>query len=240
MADETTPGKDAAAEGPESTTPAETAPAASVTPAASTTPTASTTEAAETTEAAGGVEAAGGAEDYDAAEDDAEPAPPKAPMSHVRLATIVGLVVVVALAALAGWLGYRAYESRQAEDLRNLFLQVGRQGALNLTTISHEHAEQDVQRVLDSSTGTFYDDFQARAQPFVEVVKQAQSKSEGEIAEAGIESLNDNEAKVLVAVTVNTTNAGAPEQAPRSWRMRISVQKTGEDEAKISNVEFVP
>ncbi|MGV0604633.1 Mce protein [Mycolicibacterium sp. XJ1904] len=229
MADETTPGKDAAAEGPESTTPAETTPA-ETTPATSTTPAASTTGAADVA-------------DYDAAdtaEGEAEPAPPKAPMSHVRLATIVGLVVVVALAALTGWLGYRAYESRQSEDLRNLFLQVGRQGALNLTTISHEHAEQDVQRVLDSSTGTFYDDFQARAQPFIEVVKQAQSKSEGEIAEAGIESLNDNEAKVLVAVTVNTTNAGAPEQAPRSWRMRISVQKTGEDEAKISNVEFVP
>lgn len=222
MADETTPGKDAAAEGPESTTAAETAPAAS------------TTDTPETTGDAGDVE------DYDAADGDAEPTPPKAPMSHVRLATIVGLVVVVALAALTGWLGYRAYESRQAEDLRNLFLQVGRQGALNLTTISHEHAEQDVQRVLDSSTGTFYDDFQARAQPFIEVVKQAQSKSEGTISEAGIESLNGDEAKVLVAVTVNTTNAGAPEQAPRSWRMRISVQKTGEDEAKISNVEFVP
>ncbi|OBG92511.1 Mce protein [Mycobacterium sp. E136] len=193
---------------------------------------------------AGTTEDAGEAQDYDLEADEAddpdEATPVKPRMSHVRLATIVGLVVVVALAALTGWLGYRAYESRQADDLRNLFLQVGRQGALNLTTISHEHAEQDVQRVLDSSTGTFYDDFQARAQPFIEVVKQAQSKSEGTISEAGIESLNDDEAKVLVAVTVNTTNAGAPEQAPRSWRMRISVQKTGEDEAKISNVEFVP
>jgi Mce-associated membrane protein len=223
MADETTPGEDvsgstpdvdAAAEGPESTTPA-----------------------AET------AEDIGDSEDFDAAqsaEEDAEPAAPKQPMSHVRLATIVGLVVVVALAALTGWLGYRAYESRKAEDLQNLFLQVGRQGALNLTTISHEHAEEDVQRVLDSSTGTFYDDFQARSQPFVQVVKQAQSKSEGKIAEAGIESSNDNEARVLVAITVNTTNAGAPEQQPRSWRMRITVQKTGEDEAKISNVELVP
>lgn len=220
MADETTPGEDvsgsapdvdAAADGPESTT-----------------------SAAEET---------GDAEDFDAAEsadDQAEPAAPKRPMSHVRLATIVGLVVVVALAALTGWLGYRAYESRQAENLRNLYLQVGRQGALNLTTISHEHAEQDVQRVLDASTGTFYDDFQARSQPFIQVVKQAQSKSEGKIAAAGIESSDDNEARVLVAVTVNTTNAGAPEQQPRSWRMRITVQKTGEDEAKISNVEFVP
>lgn len=169
-----------------------------------------------------------------------EPAPAKPRMSHVRLATIAGLVLVLALGGLTGWLGYRAYESRKAEDLRNLFLQVGRQGALNLTTIDHEHAEADVQRVLDSSTGTFYDDFQKRAAPFIEVVKQAQSKSEGKISEAGLESSNDEEGQVLVAVTVNTTNAGAPEQQPRAWRMRISVQKTGDDEAKVSNVEFVP
>lgn len=187
-------------------------------------------------------EATEAVEDYDSAEDaaDAEEAAPKQRMSHVKLATIAGLVLVLVLGGLTGWLGYRAYESRQAEDLRNLFLQVGRQGALNLTTINHEQAEADVQRVLDSSTGTFYDDFQQRSAPFIEVVKQAQSKSEGTISEAGLESSNDNEGQVLVAVTVNTTNAGAPEQAPRSWRMRISVQKTGDDEAKVSNVEFVP
>lgn len=199
---------------------------------------ASTPEGDDTAEQAGDVE------DYEAEAQatEAQPAPAKAPMSHVKLAIIAGLVLVVALGGLVGWLGYRAYESQQAEDLQNLFLQVGRQGALNLTTISHEHAEQDVQRVLDSSTGTFYDDFQARAQPFIEVVKQAQSKSEGTIAEAGLEpeSISDDGAQVLVAVTVNTTNAGAPEQQPRSWRMRITVQKTGDDEAKIANVEFVP
>ena len=160
--------------------------------------------------------------------------------STVKLAAIAGLVLVLALGGLTGWLGYRAYESRQAEDLRNLFLQVGRQGALNLTTINHETAEADVQRVLDSSTGTFYDDFQKRADPFIQVVKQAQSKSEGNITEAGLEASDDNEGRVLVAVTVNTTNAGAPEQQPRSWRMRITVQKTGDNEAKVSNVEFVP
>ncbi|SEH68415.1 Mce-associated membrane protein [Mycolicibacterium rutilum] len=185
-------------------------------------------------------EATEAVEDYDSAEDAAEEAAPKPRMSHVKLATIAGLVLVLVLGGLTGWLGYRAYESRQAEDVRNLFLQVGRQGALNLTTINHEQAEADVQRVLDSSTGTFYDDFQQRSAPFIEVVKQAQSKSEGKISEAGLESSNDNEGQVLVAVTVNTTNAGAPEQQPRSWRMRISVQKTGDDEAKVSNVEFVP
>ncbi|HEX2286953.1 MAG TPA: Mce protein [Mycobacterium sp.] len=172
-------------------------------------------------------------------ESEATPAPAKQPMSHVRLATIAGLVLVLVLAGLTGWLGYRAYESHQADEQHKLFLQVGRQGALNLTTIDWQHAEADVQRVLDSATGTFYDDFQKRAQPFVEVVKQAQSKSVGTVAEAGVESVTENEAQVLVAVTVQTSNAGAPEQQPRAWRMRLTVQKV-DDDAKVSNVEFVP
>jgi Mce-associated membrane protein len=175
--------------------------------------------------------------DSEAAEE--ETAPAKQPMSHVKLAMIAGLVLVVALAGLTGWLGFRAYQSHQADEQQKLFLSVGRQGALNLTTIDWQHADADVQRILDSATGTFYDDFQKRAQPFVEVVKQAQSKSVGTIAEAGLESTSGDTANVLVAVTVKTSNAGAPEQAPRAWRMRITVQKIG-DEAKVSKVEFVP
>jgi Mce-associated membrane protein len=177
--------------------------------------------------------------DEEAGSSGAPEAPVRAPMSHVAMALIAGLVAVVALAGLTGWLGYRTYESHKAQQQRNLFLQVGRQGALNLTTIDWEHADADVQRILDSSTGTFYDDFQQRAQPFVSVVKQAQSKSVGTIAEAGVESASDDKAQVLVAVTVKTSNAGAPQQGDRSWRMRISVDKVG-NEAKVSNVEFVP
>ena len=211
-------------------------------------------EPAAATEAATATKADAATEADDAKADDAEAgapaeaanadeaeesAPARTPMSHVKIALIAGLVAVVALAGLSGWLGFQAYQAQQTQDLRSLYLQVGRQGALNLTTIGYENAEADVQRILDSATGTFYDDFQRRAEPFVEVVKQAQSTSEGTIAEAGLESFSDDEAQVLVAVTVRTSNAGAPDQAPRAWRMRISVEKVG-DEAKVSNVEFVP
>jgi len=201
-------------------------------------------DAPEPADAAEPVDAAEG-DDEDAASYDEEAAaavaakPSKPPMSPVRLALIAGLIAVVALAGLTGWTGYRAYKAYQGEQERQLFLQVGRQGALNLTTIDWQNAEADVQRVLDSATGTFYDDFQNRSAPFVQVVKQAQSKSVGTISDAGLESASSNEAQVLVAVTVTTSNVGAPEQEPRAWRMRLTVQKVG-DEAKVSNVEFVP
>ncbi|MFN8226836.1 MAG: tetratricopeptide repeat protein [Mycobacterium sp.] len=175
------------------------------------------------------------AEDFDAA----AASEPRQPVSRVKLATIFGLVVVLALGGLVGWVGWRAYQSHETAEQRALFLQVGKQAALNLTTIDFEHADADVKRILDSATDAFYDDFSRRSQPFIDVVKQAKSKSTGEIAAAGLESDDKDGAQVLVAVTVKTSNAGAPEQAPRAWRMRISVRKIG-DEAKVSNVEFVP
>ena len=200
--------------------------------------------ATEVTESAESVDESGEGDDSEASDEAAEVdeeqvKPPKARMSHVRLATIAGLVLVLALGGLTGWLGFRAYESHKADELRKLFLQVGRQGALNLTTIDFEHADADVQRILDSATGTFYDDFQQRSGPFIQVVKQAQSKSVGSISEAGLESSTATDARVLVAVSVKTSNAGAQDQQPRAWRMRISVQKLGDD-VKVSNVEFVP
>jgi Mce-associated membrane protein len=179
-----------------------------------------------------------GAVDADVGDNPEDVATEKKPISPVRLATALGVVVVVALTALAGWLGFRDYQAHQAQQQRALLVQVGRQGALNLTTIDWQHADTDIQRILDSATGNFYDDFSKRSKPFIDVVKKAQSKSAGTIVEAGLESQSGDEAQVLVAVTVKSSNAGAAEEEPRHWRMRISVKKVGGD-AKVSNVEFV-
>jgi Mce-associated membrane protein len=178
-----------------------------------------------------------------AADDEHETAPPPTtlarPSAPPRRAALVGLVTILAIGTLAGWLGFRTYQAHQAMEQRELFLQAGRQGAVNLTTIDFAEADTDIQRILDSATGTFYDDFSKRSQPFIDVVKQAHSKSVGTVAAAGLESASADQAQVLVAVSVKTSNAGAADNQPRAWRMRISVQKIG-DQAKVSNVEFVP
>lgn len=157
----------------------------------------------------------------------------------VRNIIVAAAGISVVLAGLGGWLGYRDYQAHQQQLEQQRYVAVGRQAALNLTTIDFTQVDGDVRRILDGATGTFLDDFQKRVQPFVEVVKQAKSKSVGTVTEAGLESVQGDHAQVLVAVQVKTTTDGAPAGDPRGWRMRIDVQKAGND-LKVANVQFVP
>jgi Mce-associated membrane protein len=185
------------------------------------------------------------AEDFDAedAEGDADhvtkkPAPEC--VSRISQPIAVGVAIIVALLGLGGWLEFRLHQDDQGRAQRNLYVQVARQTAINLTTINYTEVDADIKRVLDSSTGDFHDEFQNRSQPFVEVVKKVQSKTEGTIAEAGLLSYTKDQAQVLVAISVKTSMAAAPpDQEPRRWRMRLTVDKNG-DGAKVSKVEFVP
>ncbi len=165
-------------------------------------------------------------------------APERSQPRPVRAALILGAVVIAVLGGLVGWLGMRATSSNEQAAQRDLFLSVGRQGALDLTTIEAADADGAVQRILDSSTGAFHDDFKKNSGPFVEVLKQTQSSSQGTVTEAAVESLSDDQAQVLVTVAIKTVTPGQPDQPERLWRMRIGVQKS-DDGAKVSEVVFV-
>jgi Mce-associated membrane protein len=174
------------------------------------------------------------------ADDDMTDGPrrPRSAIVSLRTAAIVGLAMVLALGGLCGWFGDRVHQVRAADQSRQLFIEVGKQGAINLTTIDYAHAEVDVKRILDSATGQFYDEFSSRSGPFVDVVQKAQSKSSGTVTEAGLESMSSDEGQVLVAVTVTTTTGGAADLQPRYWRMRLTVRKA-DASAKIAKVDFV-
>jgi Mce-associated membrane protein len=164
--------------------------------------------------------------------------PPSAGSPSVRTALAAGLVIVVALTALACWLGLRAHESRSAAHQHDVAVQVAEQNAINLTTIDWQQADSNIHRILDGATGTFYDDFSQRSQPFVEVVKHAKSTSLGTVTAAALESESGDDARVLVTVSVKTTAATTPEAGPGLWRMRLSLHEV-HDQLKVSNVEFV-
>jgi Mce-associated membrane protein len=162
----------------------------------------------------------------------------KRPISVERIALVAGLLVGAVLAGLVGWLGFRVYEADSIQAQRNLFVQAARQGAVNLSTVDYEHADADAQRILDSATGKFYDSFSHRTQSYIENAKRTRSKLVGTVIEAGLQSQTGDLGRVLVAVTVKSSDPAQAEQEPALWRMQITVQKTG-NVGKVSDVVFV-
>ena len=152
-----------------------------------------------------------------------------------RLALITGLVAGIVLAGLVGWLGFRAYEAHTIEAQRNLFVQTARQEAVNLGTVDYHHADADAQRILDLATGKFYAGFSRRKQSYINSAKQSRSKTVGTVTDAGLESQSGDVGRVLVAVTVSSSDPAQAQREPQYGRMRITVQKVG-DVVRVSDV----
>jgi Mce-associated membrane protein len=57
--------------------------------------------------------------------------------------------------------------------------------------------------------------------------------------DAGLESRNGDQGKVLVAVTVKSSDPALAQQEPQFWRIRVTVKKMG-NIGKVSDVVFVP
>lgn len=151
-------------------------------------------------------------------------------------ALVAGIVVVAALGALVTWLGQRELQMRRDDALQERYLTTGKQVAVNLTTIDYRHVDDDVKRVLDTSTGAFFDEFKEHSAAVADSVKQQQSVSVGTITEAGVDSVTDTKGVVLVAVKVHTEVGNGPPQRDHYWRVRLTLQKVG-DSVKVSNVE---
>ena len=126
--------------------------------------------------------------------------------------------------------------AKQEQDRR--FVDAARDGVTALLSIDHTRAQADVQRVLDLSTGQFHEDFQRSADDFVKTAVDSKAVTKGTIAAAALNSVDGDQATVLVAASSEVTNANGADQDPRPFRMSVTVTRDG-DTCKMSDVEFV-
>jgi Mce-associated membrane protein len=151
------------------------------------------------------------------------------------------VAAIVLICAFAGVSGYMVWQDREATERAQRaanFLAGAKQGVINVTTLDFNRAKEDVQRLLDNSTGEFRDDFQQRAKDFTSVVEQSKVVTQGTITAAALESLQDHSASVLVSATSRITNAAGAKDEPRVWRLRVTVTEDG-GQYKMSKLEFV-
>lgn len=176
------------------------------------------------------------------AESDAKPARSRRRLRFPSLSVTWKAAVIILICAFVGASGYMMWQRHEATERNQRvanFVAGARQGVVNMTSLDFNRAKEDVQRVIDSSTGQFRDDFQQRAKDFTTVVEQSKVVTQGTVNAAALQSIDGNSAIVLVAATSRITNAAGAKDEPRNWRLRVTVTDDG-GQYKMSKMEFVP
>ena len=186
--------------------------------------------------------------DDSAAEDAEAKAARKRPGVPIRipLPTWKGIAATLAVLAIAALLTgcvlmFIGHRKAQAEvQHRADFEAAARQGVVTLMSLDYNKAKENVQHIIDSSTGQFKTDFQNTADDFVKVATDSKAVTETSVTATAVESMNgDDSATVLVAATSRVTNAAGAKQEPRAWRLSVNLARDG-GQLKLAKVEFVP
>ena len=152
---------------------------------------------------------------------------------------VAAIVLICAFVGAIGYMLWYAHHATERQQLAANFVAGAKQGVVNMTSLDFNRAKEDVQRLLDSSTGEFRDDFQQRAKDFVSVVQESKVVTQGTINATAVESMGEHSASILVAATSRITNAAGAKDEARVWRLRVTVTDEG-GQYKMSKLEFVP
>jgi Mce-associated membrane protein len=132
------------------------------------------------------------------------------------------------------------HRDQAAEQQRSAeYAAAARQSAVTLMSLDFNKAKEDVQRIIDNSTGQFRDDFKNQADDFIKVAQDSKVITEVTVNATGVESMTNDTAVVLVSASSRVTNAAGAKQEPRSWRLSVNLQRDG-GQIKMAKVEFVP
>ncbi|WP_082964686.1 hypothetical protein [Mycobacterium sp. E796] len=159
--------------------------------------------------------------------------------SPTAVAACIGLLCTAALLATSAVMARNHHAVLGKQQRAAEFTAAARQVVVTLMSINAGSAKDDVQHILDSSTGQFRDEFKGAADDFIKVAQSAKVSTKTTVQAAGVESMTDDTAVVLVAASSILTNtAGAPEQ-PRSWRLSVKLARDA-GKIKMSSMEFIP
>jgi len=163
-------------------------------------------------------------------------------LPHPTWKGIAATVVILCTVALLAVSGYMIWTHRQAEKLLQQnaeYAAAARQSVVTLMSLDFNQAQEDVQRIIDTSTGEFKEDFEQQAADFVTVAQDSKVVTDVTVNSTAVETMTDESAVVLVAASSRVTNVSGANQEPRTWRLSVGLQRE-DGQIKMAKVEFVP
>lgn len=149
------------------------------------------------------------------------------------LAVLVLALLVTGGVLLPGWLDARAEDERRRAVLRAATAEV-----VAFTTLDYRDLEPSIERVLDGATGEFEEQFESSRAQLEQLSRDNESVSEGRVLEAGVVSMDEDSATVVVVADSQVTNKSTDEPQPRHYRLQLDLVLEG-DRWLTSDLQFV-
>lgn len=149
------------------------------------------------------------------------------------LAVLVLALLVTGGVLLPGWLDARAEDERRRAVLRAATAEV-----VAFTTLDYRDLEPSIERVLDGATGEFEEQFESSRAQLEQLSRDNESVSEGRVLKAGVVSMDEDSATVVVVADSQVTNKSTDEPQPRHYRLQLDLVLEG-DRWLTSDLQFV-
>lgn len=148
-------------------------------------------------------------------------------MTSARGFVLVGTGALVLCTAAAGLTAVAAKQVSDRADTtsqRSQALAAGRQIAIDFAAYDYHHLQQDFNRVVGESTGSFKAQYSSQSAGVQDLIVKAQAVSKAEIASAGVVDAGPHSATVVVAVNRTISNTSVPKGQQDSFGLQISLR----------------
>lgn len=132
-------------------------------------------------------------------------------------------VLVLALLVTGAVLLPRWQDARAEDDRRRDVLRAAAAEVVAFTTLDYRDIEPSVDRVLEGATGDFEKQFEASRSQLEQLSRDNESVSEGRVLEAGVVSMDEDSATVVVVADSQVTNKSTDEPQPRHYRLQLDL-----------------
>ncbi len=153
----------------------------------------------------------------------------------------VGAALVL-ISAFLGASGYVVWYHRRATDEQHRvaeFAAAARHGAITLMSMDATKARDDVQRMIDDTTGQLNAAILITEDELVKAAEESKVSTKVAVQAVAVESMTNDSAVVLLATKAEVVNPDPTKPPPRSSRIVMNVQRDG-GQLKVSRLEFLP
>jgi Mce-associated membrane protein len=150
----------------------------------------------------------------------------------------VGILLACASLAASGYMVWQHHAIVHKRQLASEFAAAARQGVTTFMSIDPNHAKEDIQRSINSSTGDLKAQLEARSALMAQQAEESKVISKVTVEAVGVESVTDNSGVVLVAAKSDVTNPDNTKRPPMLWRVSVTIERDG-NQLKMSRIDFL-